>query len=144
MKKKDYSDVLKSPKWQKKRLEIMSRDKFTCKKCGDTETELHIHHKEYINGNDPWDYDNKLLITLCKDCHKQIEDLKMSDPEVPFDKIKIYKSDNWEGGGKIMFVATPGNCAMTIYDEKDGWICGFNFTNDLPNIIKILKQANNG
>jgi 5-methylcytosine-specific restriction endonuclease McrA len=34
--KKTYSELLKSPKWQKKRLEIMSRDKFTCKKCGDT------------------------------------------------------------------------------------------------------------
>lgn len=67
--KKNYSDLLKSPKWQKKRLEIMNRDKFTCKLCGDTETQLHVHHKEYINGNDPWDYDNKLLITICEDCH---------------------------------------------------------------------------
>lgn len=56
MGKLTYSDKLKSPKWQKKRLEIMKRDKFACKLCGDTETQLHVHHKEYINGNDPWDY----------------------------------------------------------------------------------------
>ena len=60
-----YSEKLKHPKWQKKRLQILSRDKFTCKKCGDTETQLHVHHKEYISGNDPWDYDNDLLITVC-------------------------------------------------------------------------------
>ena len=31
----NYSEQLKSPKWQKKRLEIMQRDKFTCQLCGD-------------------------------------------------------------------------------------------------------------
>lgn len=64
-----YSEKLRSPKWQKKRLEILTRDNFTCQLCGDTETELQIHHKEYISGKDPWEYDNALLITLCKDCH---------------------------------------------------------------------------
>jgi len=30
MAKLSYSDTLKNPLWQKKRLEILSRDKFTC------------------------------------------------------------------------------------------------------------------
>lgn len=50
MSEKSYSDKLKSPKWQKKRLEIMRRDKFRCRLCKDEETQLSVHHKEYING----------------------------------------------------------------------------------------------
>jgi len=62
-----YSDKLKDPRWQKKRLEILNRDNFTCKLCGDTETELHIHHVEYKG--EPWEQENDKLDTLCKHCH---------------------------------------------------------------------------
>jgi len=32
---------------------------------------LNIHHKYYIKGHKPWEYDNDALVTLCKDCHKK-------------------------------------------------------------------------
>lgn len=64
-----YSEKLKSPLWQKKRLEILNRDNFTCVLCSDTETELHIHHNEYISGKKPWEYENDNFQTLCKHCH---------------------------------------------------------------------------
>jgi len=55
MAKLTYSEKLKDPRWQKKRLEILSRDKFTCQLCSDKETELHIHHNEYFPGKKPWE-----------------------------------------------------------------------------------------
>jgi hypothetical protein len=64
-----YSDKLKDPRWQKKRLEILERDKWTCKGCNDTETTLHVHHTIYHPNIEPWDYPEKQLITLCEDCH---------------------------------------------------------------------------
>ena len=30
-----YSEKLKDPRWQKKRLEILERDNFRCQYCGD-------------------------------------------------------------------------------------------------------------
>lgn len=63
-----YLEKLRSPKWQKKRLEILSRDNFTCQYCKDTETELQIHHLEY-NG-EPWNVSNDKLVTLCRNCHE--------------------------------------------------------------------------
>ena len=66
----NYTELLNSPKWQKKRLEILQRDEFKCCYCGDTETELHIHHLQY-NGK-PWQIENEHLITLCMDCHRLI------------------------------------------------------------------------
>jgi 5-methylcytosine-specific restriction endonuclease McrA len=66
----DYAEQLKNPKWQRKRLEILTRDNWTCQKCGDTETTLHVHHLIYANGIKAWDYSNEMLITLCEHCHK--------------------------------------------------------------------------
>ena len=62
--------------WQKKRLEILQRDNFTCLLCSDTETELHIHHKEYKSGKKPWEYEYSNFQTFCKYCHCVVEDLK--------------------------------------------------------------------
>ncbi len=64
-----YSELLKDPRWQKKRLEIMRRDSFTCQVCGDTKTALNVHHKQYFNGKKPWEYKDEDLITLCECCH---------------------------------------------------------------------------
>jgi hypothetical protein len=65
---KTYSEKLRDPKWQKKRLEILQRDEFCCQLCNDKETELHIHHY-YYNSNLPWECDDLSMITLCKYCH---------------------------------------------------------------------------
>jgi hypothetical protein len=63
----NYAEKLRDPRWQKKRLEILQRDEFKCTFCGDTETELHVHHKKY--SGDPWDVNESHLQTLCKHCH---------------------------------------------------------------------------
>lgn len=64
-----YSERLKNPKWQRKRLEIMERDGFACVKCGNKKETLNVHHVRYKRNTDPWDYSNINLITLCVSCH---------------------------------------------------------------------------
>ena len=78
MAKSDYFQKLKDPRWQKKRLEILQRDDFTCQNCQSKNNELHVHHKYYIYGNDPWDYQNSALIVLCKECHEEEDYYKES------------------------------------------------------------------
>lgn len=65
-----YTKLLKDPRWQKKRLEILERDEWKCVACGDKEETLHVHHKWYEKGIKPWDYKDKCLVTLCDSCHK--------------------------------------------------------------------------
>lgn len=67
----EYSEKLKNPQWQKKRLQILSRDDFTCQRCLDKETTLHVHHRVYVRGQEPWEYPDGLLVTLCETCHKE-------------------------------------------------------------------------
>ena len=69
---KSYQDKLKDPRWQRRRLEIMQRDDFQCQMCFSREDTLTVHHKEYIKGLEPWEYEDKHLITLCECCHKKV------------------------------------------------------------------------
>ena len=71
--KRIYSEKLLDPLWQQKKSSIQIRDQFTCKKCGDKKTELHVHHRHYVNGRLPWEYPDELLVTLCKNCHAEEE-----------------------------------------------------------------------
>lgn len=71
-----YLEQINHPKWQKKKSEILNRDNYTCQLCGSKEKTLHVHHLIYFSGKMAWEYDNELLITLCKDSHKEIEELK--------------------------------------------------------------------
>lgn len=74
MKKLTYSEKLKDPRWQKKRLEILNRDEFKCTFCKDESSTLHVHHIAYAK--DPWDVPNEDLITVCCHCHEIIEFFK--------------------------------------------------------------------
>lgn len=77
-----YGEKLKKSEWQKRRLEILTRDNFTCQKCKDAGTELQVHHRHYINGREPWDYPNDLLVTLCRPCHQDEERFADSAQEI--------------------------------------------------------------
>ena len=44
---KSYKKLLKDPRWQKKRLKVLERAGWACEECGDTKTELHVHHTFY-------------------------------------------------------------------------------------------------
>lgn len=77
--------MLKKPLWQKKRLEIMERDNWTCQRCCDQDSELQIHHFNYFKN--PWEAGSEDLITLCKSCHSIIENQKDS-------KVKAIRKTN--------------------------------------------------
>jgi hypothetical protein len=67
--KKTYSDKLKDPRWQKKRLEILERDEWACRACTSTKDTLHVHHIKYEKSHEPWEAQDDELITLCESCH---------------------------------------------------------------------------
>jgi 5-methylcytosine-specific restriction endonuclease McrA len=75
-----YSEKLKDPRWQKKRLEVLNRDEFTCQMCGDKETTLHVHHIVYRKNAEPWESDEMELVTICADCH-EVEHLPLTELE---------------------------------------------------------------
>lgn len=97
----DYSEQLAHPKWQRKRLEILERDNFTCTLCGDTETTLHIHHDKY--GKFAWSVNNKYLKTRCSHCHLLEEYYKKIHPGYIEKIIKVSKRESF-GTRLILYV----------------------------------------
>ena len=57
------------PNWQKMRLFILNRDNFTCTKCGDNQSTLHVHHEKYLSKRLIWEIPTKYLKTVCERCH---------------------------------------------------------------------------
>ena len=66
-----YEKKLADPRWQKKRLEIFNRDNWKCQHCGNATLQLEIHHTEYFEKKEPWEYPADMLITVCHGCHKE-------------------------------------------------------------------------
>lgn len=113
----NYLEKLKSPKWQKKRLEVLQRDNFKCCLCGDEETELHVHHLKYTK--EPYDAPLSDLETLCKNCHH----IKTFHYDVGIFKkgIKIYESLIYilEDGAVALFHNDSGRIEHTVTFKKN-------------------------
>lgn len=139
---KTYSDLLKDPRWQKKRLDILNRDHFRCRHCESPKKTLHVHHMYYIKGNLPWEYDDDCLVTLCEDCHAEVNrfdwqrafmDLNLPPNHLLEMALQIKFSlkkekDSWEkdraaGGVKFNFNPT--------YHYSDGWVQSLKSEDDL-------------
>lgn len=109
-----YKEMLEHPNWQKKRLEILVRDNYTCAMCGDTETQLQIHHKSYNKGKKPWEYPLANLITLCKHCHIIVTDHQKGELILEVLAIRKEKSKN----GDMWFLQV-----LTVHEINKYSIC---------------------
>ena len=78
-----YAAKLKDPRWQKKRLEALQLADWACEACGDTTSTLHVHHKQYLRGREPWEYDCDQLAVLREGCHESAHET----PDVLVDVI---------------------------------------------------------
>lgn len=71
-----YKGLLLHPKWKQRRKEILLRDDHACVNCG-SRNDLQVHHRQYHfvlaskQYKAPWDYPDRLMITLCIPCHSQ-------------------------------------------------------------------------
>lgn len=72
MSKKTYGELLRDPRWQRKRLEALQAADFACEKCGNKEKTLNVHHIQYRKNAAPWEYELNELESLCEDCHQAI------------------------------------------------------------------------
>lgn len=102
-----YKEQLTDPRWQKKRLQILERDKWTCQICLDTEDQLQVHHKNYDKTYKTlaWEYPDHNYQTLCNICHKALTDhISNFGNSDRFDVMKV-KTGN---GKKIAYIYTNG------------------------------------
>ena len=81
--RQSYAEQLRDPRWQRKRLSVLNRDKWACVKCGNTKMELHVDHKAYRGRLRAWEYRMDELQTLCRDCHSEKHDSRKQQKHNP-------------------------------------------------------------
>jgi hypothetical protein len=123
---KTYTEKLKDPRWQKKRLQIMERDNFTCQKCESTTETLNVHHRHYRKGADPWDYEDWVFQTLCQPCHEKTSRLLQSLNE----QVGAAMGD-WEIAAILRFARV----AMDTENE------GFMIASHFSEILRVAECA---
>lgn len=104
-----YGIKLRDPRWQKKRLQVLDRAQWRCEACGDTESTLHVHHKPYFKGRDPWEYDNDQLAVLCESCHEFTHET----PDVLLDVISRLPLDG-PGSRREAALLIAGYCGIAL------------------------------
>jgi len=68
-----YSEKLKDPRWQRRRLEVLEAANWTCQDCLSTDRTLHVHHNFYRSRTEPWNYPDHALRVVCNECHETAE-----------------------------------------------------------------------
>lgn len=134
---KTYSEKLQDPRWQRKRLEVFSRDDFKCCLCQDDKTTLHVHHEEY-NG-EPWEAPIDRLKTLCAECHFSVELWKavlITNPAIS--AIKIPYRDR---RGNAVVIKTNDGLLLTNAADKDYIV---HLTNDAVKRLYSMVGSDNG
>jgi hypothetical protein len=79
--RRTYSELLRDPRWQRKKNGILIRDDYRCVWCKDTARNQQVDHKRYIKGRMPWEYSDSDLQTLCEVCHGRITILRRKAAE---------------------------------------------------------------
>lgn len=128
---KEFFDQYKNPLWQKRRLEVLEYDKFTCRRCGDKESELHVHHSFYDSKRKVWEYSISNLLTVCDKCHKEIH--KMTD-DIRKQAIPII-TDGYRRGDEKLELFYRLSAILAVGDDE------------VINIIKSIAdmyERNNG
>lgn len=106
--KQTYSEKLRDPRWQKKRLEVLEACDWMCVGCHAVDRPLNVHHRWYISGRAPWEYPDIALTTLCDECHKghpEEDQPKVEEWEMLLSVLFDQKEHLWDGlsiAGEVM------------------------------------------
>lgn len=141
---KTYAEKLKDPRWQRKRLEILNRDKWACRFCQDDKTELHIHHVKYTG--EPWEGKDEDKITTCKYCHLILEDLKEDIKTYGYTVVKIVKRPFQRKPGyhsAIVLITISKDIKSTIFFDLSGVGVNWVYACPLDNLVSILTDFEN-
>jgi hypothetical protein len=130
-----YSDKLRDPRWQKKRLEIFERDGFACQSCGDNTEMLCVHHLYYEKGKEPWEYENEALLTLCNPCH-EVETIEIKRCEQQL--IAVLASKRFLSSQLISLAA--GFHCLKMFHAPEVVASIIEFALETPEIMDLLSD----
>ena len=155
MGKDRFWEQYKDPRWQRKRLEILKRSNFACSICGETKSELHIHHKYYLKDKAPWEYSDHSLLCLCSSCHQVVHENKarifsaIFDNSLPLPLLAVTASflgsifyGNDELQNRMLEIIVSLKDKLNTSDEQIFEVTNESITSiDFENINKFFAEA---
>lgn len=96
------ANLYANEEWAAFREKVIQLDSESCVTCGRTRSDgvvLQVHHKRYICGKKPWEYDPADCETLCKGCHAR-------------EHGEIRPSTGWEYVGEDDLEDLIGTCEL--------------------------------
>ena len=126
----EFSDQYKHPNWQKKRLEMLEKSGFSCSRCEDSESQLHVHHKHYVKGRKVWDYDECELQVLCDKCHKEQHELTDL-----FSEVLVWADSPVEYEPLIAIVHGLGNSYVANHPRIGATLEVYSFEHEVGQIL---------
>jgi len=144
--KSEYWELLRDPRWQKKRLEVMQRDEFSCSYCGSSNKTLNVHHTYYEKGNAPWEYPTESLHCLCEGCHDKFEAINL---EFKRQLGRLHPSDVVQLLGYAQAIQAKRDYCdellkfeITTYEHAQGFVDGFCCVATPEELIDVLDGSN--
>lgn len=146
MTKLSYSEQLKHPNWQRKRLGVLQRADFHCERCGAGESTLHVHHKHYVKGRLAWEYEDGELAALCEVCHAEAHDesaqlsavvagLRQDGPFSSQDALAMVAG--WANVGGLLMVGPDQICAKRPFAFMVGEVAGYMDELDAKTLLAV-------
>lgn len=134
-----YSEKLKDPRWQKKRLKILELDNWTCTECSCKTDTLHVHHKDY-KGKDPWDTPDAYLCTLCSKCHDLEEILKKNEILYDFAKsLNVTCIHIWKGLAALSYIEKNNTAEFEVISKIFNKVC---WVDNTKSFFTFLSRPN--
>lgn len=127
--KKTYYEKLRDPRWQRKRLEIMQREHFSCERCGSDGDTLNVHHSYYEKGHDPWEYPSDSLHCLCESCHEYAGSI-MQELHRTIGKLSLSDTERLLGFAKGLWLPGPDEKLNMYSDEMIEGVIMWAFATD--------------
>jgi hypothetical protein len=119
--KQSYYEMLRSPLWQKKRLEILDRAGFECEDCGSKTDTLNVHHSYYERGVKPWEYPDESLHCLCETCHERAQ-AAMTNLHRQIGRLQLRQIDELIGYAKALELEEYPHAVHTAENREQ--LCG--------------------
>jgi hypothetical protein len=151
--KTPYWELLKDPRWLKRRDQIITLFGRVCWQCKATEGAMHVHHRYYISKRLPWDYPDVALRVLCEECHQWKHDQpnRLEDWEMFLSECFQVAMAHCQGRTeKVVFQAIARHVIQMRVEpreisEKDkndhGWILEFNPREGHPFHVDRMEWA---
>ena len=97
-----YSEQLRDPRWQRRRLEALNAADWRCDGCHSERRTLHVHHRAY-RAVAPWEYEPSELQVLCDTCHQKAHEFLLGNrrfqPSQPYTRPDIQQQLGGETTG---------------------------------------------